>query len=301
MSDASCDAGLVITRYGAGLEVEDPFGRSHRCTARKRCGDLVCGDRVRWRRGHGGECVVVERDPRSTLLARPDQSGKLKPVAANIDQLIVVVAPTPELDEDLIDRYLVAAETIGIKPVIFLNKVDLLAATQLSSARERLAVYAGIGYVVVNGSAKRERGLDALGQHLQGQTTVLVGRSGVGKSAIIARLLPDVAVRVGAVSQATGLGRHTTSATRLYHLPGGGRLIDSPGVREFGLWHVTDDEAMRGFVEFRDYLGRCRFNDCRHRTEPGCAIRQAVAEGDIARRRLESYHRILASLESGPG
>lgn len=289
--------GLVITNFGATLDIEDDKGNIHRCAFRQNMDTLVSGDRVVWQQAEDERGVVTATIPRQSLLSRPDFTGQMKPIAANIDQIIIIVSPVPELKERLIDRYLVAAENINVAPVIMLNKIDLLESkSALEEVEERLEVYANIGYRVIYTSTKRENGLDALFKTLEGKTSILVGQSGVGKSSLINRLLPYVDAKTQAVSEATGKGQHTTSAARLYHLFGDGKLIDSPGVREFGLWNVDRDQVAHGFREFRDYLGSCKFKDCTHSHEPGCAIQQAIENGKIEAKRLGSYHRIIETL-----
>lgn len=290
-------AGRVITRYGAQVDVEDAQGRRHRCLMRQNLPPLVCGDRVVWQAGPDDTGVVVAVSPRESLLERPDADNQLKPVAANINQILVVAAPEPALDVDLINRYLVAAEMTGIPPVLIINKIDLLSAKALDKLQQRLQVYTDIGYQVVYASCKQAHGLDDLMAHLRDKTSIFVGQSGVGKSSLIQALLPEEELRVGALSEGSGLGRHTTTATRLYHFPAGGELIDSPGVRAFRLGHASTAQISAGFVEFAPYLGQCRFSDCSHRVEPDCALQQAVADGHINAERFESFLRILDSCE----
>ncbi len=289
--------GRIITRYGASVDLEDSEGRIHRCLLRQNMPSLVCGDRVIWQQASTGNGVVVAMEPRKTLLERPNADGHLKPVAANIDQILVVAAPLPALDLGLIDRYLVAAELTGIPPVLLINKTDLLDDELLDYMRERVAVYSEIGYPVLFVSACQEQGLAALKEQLKDRTSIFVGQSGVGKSSLINALLPGQDIRVGELSDASGLGKHTTTTTVLYHFPEGGELIDSPGVRAFGLEHATRNQIADGFVEFRPYLGQCKFNDCRHQVEPGCAIRAAIEKGTIRPERFKSYLQIVESLD----
>ena len=289
--------GLLISNYGASVDVEDSSGEIHRCAYRQNLESLVSGDRVVWQQAPDDRGVVTAVMERKSLLSRPDFNGQQKPIAANIDQMIIVSSSRPELNEGLIDRYLIAAENSNIAPVILLNKIDLLNNSTLEDYRERLDYYQNIGYRVVYASTKREHGLDALQKVLTGKISILVGRSGVGKSSLVNRILPDAQAKTAEVSDATGKGQHTTSAARLYHLVCGGELIDSPGVREFGLWNINREQATYGFIEFRKYLGTCKFSNCTHSHEPGCAIHEAVEEGKILPRRLESYHRIIETLK----
>jgi ribosome biogenesis GTPase len=290
--------GRVITRYGPTVDVEDNEGRVYRCLLRQNLPSLVCGDRVVWQAGADQSGVVVALMPRESLLVRPDSKQQPKPVAANINQILVVAAPLPALDLDLINRYLVAAELTDIPPAIVINKVDLLDDTARERLEQRLAVYERIGYPLLYASTKKSHGLDALREQLRHKTSIFVGQSGVGKSSIIQALLPEREIRVGALSEGSGLGRHTTTATVLYHFPDGGELIDSPGVRDFGLGHVDALQIAQGFVDFHPFLGQCRFNDCSHSVEPGCALQAAVERGELDRERFESYHRIIKGLES---
>ncbi|WIX31507.1 small ribosomal subunit biogenesis GTPase RsgA [Salinicola sp. JS01] len=294
--------GRVAAHFGRTLEVEAVDGERvsrHRCHLRANLEGLVTGDRVVWREAQDGSGVVVARGERDSVLERPDAHGQLRPVAANIDQILVVIAAEPTPYANLVDRYLVAAESTGIAPVLVLNKSDLLPA-QAGEVRAMLARYLDLGYSLIEASAKRDHGLDALHARLKGCTSVFVGQSGVGKSSLIDRLLPDETLRIGALSEETRKGKHTTTTARLYPLPENGEsgrpregdLIDSPGIREFGLWHLDERELAEGFIEFRPLLGRCRFRDCRHREEPGCALLEAVERGEIHPERFASFQRI---------
>ena len=291
-------SGLVVANFGAKLIVEDSNGVLHRCAGRRKLGTLVCGDRVHWQGGDHQDGAVIALEPRQSELARPDKSGRKKTIAANIDQVLIMTSPGTEFSTGLIDRYLITAENLGIHPLIIFNKIDLLEEDQLLEFKQQLAVYETIGYPVILTSSKTAHGLDALHPYLVNKTSIIVGKSGVGKSSLINQILPDAEARVGDISQATGKGTHTTTTARLYHLSGNkGDVIDSPGIREFGLWQITPHEVAHGFREFRDYAEQCRFRDCLHRGEPGCAVAEAVAQGAIANTRYTSYQRILASLD----
>jgi len=290
-------AGTIIGQGGHLLDVETAT-EVRNCARRKNLGAVVTGDRVLLDETIPGEFVIAAVMPRDSLLARPDSRGQLKAIAANIDRIFIIAAIKPELNEGMIDRYLVSAETLGITPVIVLNKIDLLENSQLTSYRERLTLYAQLGYDIVETSAKQQHGMDTLMPALQGHTSIFVGQSGVGKSSLVNMLLPEVNAKTAEISTSTNKGTHTTSASRLYHLPGGGDLIDSPGVREFGLWEIGADEVFNGFVEFRNYIGHCKFNDCKHQSEPGCAIHAAIESGEVSQQRFDSYRRIIESLEA---
>jgi len=287
--------GLVIGQAGHQLDVETNDGIL-RCGRRKNIGAIVTGDKVILEAVPPNEHVITAVLPRSSLLARPDFRGQMKAIAANIDRVFIIFSIRPELNEGLIDRYLVAAETLGITPVLVLNKIDLTDKEQLTNIRKRIALYTTLGYELIESSAKEQHGIDTLLDNLHGHTSIMVGQSGVGKSSLVNALLPDVNIKTKEISESTNKGMHTTSASRLYHLPEGGSLIDSPGVREFGLWQVSAEELFNGFVEFRQYQGMCKFSNCQHKTEPHCAILTALEEKKISEQRYESYNRILESL-----
>lgn len=289
--------GVVIANFGASLEIEDARGTVTLCGTRQNLGDVFCGDDIVWRAGNGGGVVVAVR-PRRSLLARSDAYGQVKPVAANVDVMVVMLAPLPAVSEHLLDSYLVAAELYAVRPLIVVNKGDLLDAAARSAFEQRMEVYRRIGYDVMFVSTRQGEGLEQVRMRLAQHTSVVVGHSGVGKSSLLKTLLPDVDIAIGDVS-VTGLGKHTTTTTRLYHFGDHARLIDSPGVRDFKLGHISAEEAARGFAEFRPYLGQCKFTDCRHTVEPACAIRAAHQAGHIAPARYASYQRFLEALRTG--
>jgi ribosome biogenesis GTPase len=294
--EAPTEEGLVVVRHGANLAVEDTAGRVRHCLARQNIGHPVCGDRVVWQRTVDGQGVVTAILPRRTVLSRPDYSGRDKPLAANVTQVAVLVAPRPEPSEYLIDQYLVAAELMDVAALIVCNKVDLLGAEGLGAYRERFARYEAMGYPVVWISTRAGRDLAPLTVRLTGETSILVGQSGVGKSSLVKALLPDREIQIGRLSQATGLGRHTTSAATCYRLPGGGRLIDSPGVRSFRLAPIHVADLARGFRDIAPLTGHCQFSDCRHDQEPGCALKQAVTEGRLHPGRLANFRHLAEQM-----
>ncbi len=289
--------GLIISHFGTQVEVEGTNGARQRCFIRANLPALVTGDRVVFCAGEYAG-VVVALHERHTLLKRPDPYTGLKPVAANIDQVVVVIAPQPTPYADLIDRYLVAAETAGIEPLLLLNKTDLLDQPELKdTVDEVLEPYKALGYRVVQTSANRAD-LSALVHVLQDRVSVFVGQSGVGKSSLVNSLLPAAALRTSELSQYNQKGQHTTTTARLFHLPTGGVLIDSPGIREFGLWHMSRAELEQGFREFAPFLGVCRFRDCKHEAEPDCALLAAVDEGRISAARFRSYQILVDALDA---
>ncbi|TPE52010.1 small ribosomal subunit biogenesis GTPase RsgA [Maribrevibacterium harenarium] len=292
--------GIILSHFGTQVEVEgiegEFLGIRTRCNLRANLGQLVTGDAVTWRPSQLEGGVVVARDERKTLLQRPDMHGRLKPVAANIDYIVVVVATEPEAHANLIDRYLVAAETVDIEPVILLNKSDLLTEAHQNTLIPLLDSYRQLGYRVLHTSTTNDQGMAELLTFLSGKISVFVGQSGVGKSSLINTLLPDENINVGELSTKRRKGTHTTTTARLFHMPCGGDLIDSPGIREFGLWHISEQELLEGFRELREHIGYCRFRDCQHEKEPGCAILAALDAGTISQARFQSFIRIRQSI-----
>jgi ribosome biogenesis GTPase / thiamine phosphate phosphatase len=287
--------GLVIARYGKKAMVEAGDTSIHQCALRQHLGYIVAGDQVVWHATQADEGVITALLPRKSELTKPITHNIFKPVAANINQVIIVVAPQPPLSTLLLDSYLVACHTLQLSPIILVNKYDLLSDDD--DTTQAMKVYTRLPYPVLYTSTSTPHGLDHLHQTLQQHTSVFVGQSGVGKSSLIVSLLPHEDIVVGALSATQAHGRHTTSSSRLYHLPTGGDLIDSPGVREFGLWHMPAAQIAKGFVEFTPWLGKCKFSDCQHQQEPGCAIIQAMQQGDIHPARVANYHRLVAQYQ----
>ena len=286
-------SGLVIVNYSKQQLVQDASGGLHRCVARRGLEQIVCGDIVEWLPTGDNTGVIESIHSRRSVLLRAAGNNTLRPLVANIDQIIIEAALEPVLDSFLIDKYTVAAELAHTTPLIIINKADLLQPADRDRIEGLMREYRALGYTTLLTSVLHNTGIDAFMDCLVNKTSILVGQSGVGKSSLIRRLLPDHDITVGKLSAASGLGRHTTTATTLYHLPHGGQLIDSPGVRDFRLGAVPAAELAQGFREFQPYLGRCKFNDCRHLTEPGCAINAALADGQISERRMESYRKLV--------
>lgn len=284
--------GLVISYFGSSVAVEAENGQVFQCHIRRNQELPVVGDRVYWEEGVGKAGTIISIAPRRSLLTRGKSHGKTKPIAANIDTIVIVMSPPPIFSEYLIDRYLIAAELLNINPVLVLNKTDLLTEENRSNILDRLHPYQKISYSVILSSIFAVDGLHELGLELKNKMAVLVGPSGVGKSSIIAAFRRDENIRVGEVSS-KGIGKHTTTATRLYHLLQGGSVIDSPGVREFNLWAISQKDVLLGFKEFSAYQYDCKFRDCLHLVEPGCAVQAAVTNGKISPQRLKSYQELM--------
>jgi ribosome biogenesis GTPase len=279
-------AGLCVATFRRHYTVELAGGELIDCVQKGRSLTLACGDRVRLHRGAGGGAIDAV-EPRDTLFYRSD-AFREKLVAANVSQVVGVVAPDVAIDEHLLNRWIIAAEAERCRFVLAANKADLPAAAGLAA---RLQPYERLGYPVVALSAARDA--TPLLRWLHAQRSVLIGQSGMGKSTILNALVPSARAPTGEVSEALVSGRHTTTSTRLYHVDERSWLVDSPGMSVFGLAHYDAANLMHAFVELRARAGQCRFRDCRHANEPGCAVREAVKSGAIAPQRLALFHTLL--------
>lgn len=315
-ADTSQDLeGLVVQHYGRQLEVQalsvpelhpekpvvaegepEPFwkeiemGSVWRCHTRTNLELLVTGDRVKWQADpNTGLGIITAIHPRKSLLTRPDRYHKVKPVAANISLIVIVFAPLPEPAPGLIDRYLVACADAEIPALLVLNKSDLLKEND--PILDLLKEYEYLGYEVMQ--TQSDGDLTELSARLNDETVAFVGQSGVGKSTLINAIVPDAAQKTNVISENSALGQHTTTSTRLISFGDGAALIDSPGIREFGLWHLTLDKVQTGFPEIENLLGHCQFRNCTHKHEKQCALRQAADSGEILPRRLDSYLRLI--------
>jgi len=267
-------------------------GDVHRAVPMRNLPLIVAGDLVRCEATADGTLRAVELLERRSVLARPDHRGHPKPLAANLTHLAVVTADPPGIDTLLIDEFCVGALRAGIDVLVVVNKADLLDAAARDEALALLAVYRDVGHPAVLIDARTAAGIEPLATELAGRTAALVGASGVGKSSIVQQLLPDLEVRVGAVSAATGLGSHTTSVTHRYALPGGGAVIDSPGVRRYSVAHAPPADVRAGYREIARLGEGCRYRDCAHVVEPGCAVRDALEAGEMAEWRYANYRKL---------
>ena len=237
--------------------------------------------------------VVVAIKERSNLLVKSGFASATKPVAANIGQLIIVTSLKPKPNHYLIDRYLTAAENLPAKALIIINKIDLLDENSKTLVDEWTALYQNLGYPIITSSVKQNIGIEAITQALSNTTSILVGLSGVGKSSIVKAILPKASIKIAETSAATGEGKHTTTVSALYHLPNNGIIIDSPGVRDFTPINKSLDEIIHGFVDVRKFNGACKFSNCSHHHEPGCAMIQAVKDDELNQQRLDNYLRLV--------
>ena len=286
--------GLVVSHLGKSLAVETADGDIVLCHTRRRLGLMTVGDRVLWKPTEGNLGIIVKLLPRVSLLSRPSRNNKSRPVAANLDQVLVVFSPRPRCDLLLVDQYLVNCENHSLNALLVHNKIDLdIKDEQLDSALDH---YHRIGYEVLSISAKSKTGLSQFKHALRNHTSILVGQSGVGKSSLTNAVLPDKNLKIGKLSDSSHHGKHTTTTATLYNLPYGGSLIDSPGVSVFGLSKISAAKLAYGFREFQAYIPHCKFNDCRHLEDKGCAVVAAIGHGKIDARRYDRFKKLRRKL-----
>jgi ribosome biogenesis GTPase len=276
----------VVGTFGRHCDVQTDDHQIIHCTTRGRKTGIACGDKVVVTPAKSHQGVIETILPRTSLLYRSDPFRE-KLFAANVTQVIIVLASVPSYNEDILNAGLLAAEAAEIPALIVLNKADLVSETK--RALEALAIYQTLGYELLVLSALQD--IAPLRARLIGHTSVLLGESGMGKSTLLNALLPDAKVRTGEISKALDSGKHTTTATQMYHIDADSKIIDSPGFQAFGLFHLTDDDITYSMPEFRPLLGQCRFSNCRHLQEPGCAIN---ASKSVDARRLKFYRHLVA-------
>ena len=307
LDESSTQTARVISHHGRQIFAETESLEKIKCKIRQNLGDIACGDYVLVQRtaeskdqaqtntvsSDASQYVVIAIKERSNLLVKTGFAGAIKPVAANIGQLVIVTALKPKPNPYLIDRYLTAAENLPAKALIVINKVDLMDHETKRLVDDLTKLYKGIGYEVISSSMKQNTGLDALSEALSNTTSILVGLSGVGKSSIVKAILPKEEIRIGETSEATGEGKHTTTVSALYHLKCNGIIIDSPGVRDFTPINNSISEITHGFRDVRKFNGACKFSNCSHTNEPGCAMKKAVSDGLLNEQRFNNYLRML--------
>ncbi|SUA43793.1 putative GTPase EngC [Neisseria zoodegmatis] len=284
------DTAQITASYGRRYTVRTQSGLTFDATTRKKRVDFACGDWVHITPINREQAVIEDYLPRESLLYRQD-AWKTKLIAANVDKLFIVTAAVPAPNEALLQRALLAAEAADIEAVIVVNKADL---PETAGWREKLHFYESLGYPVIETCALDHA--DALKPLMQGCTNIFLGQSGMGKSTLTNALLGSQTARVGEISTALDSGKHTTTHARLYDINAETKLIDSPGLQEFGLFHLEAPGLLDYFPDMRHLAGQCRFHNCTHRAEPGCAVKAAVEAGEIRESRLAFLQRITDEL-----
>jgi ribosome biogenesis GTPase len=306
LDESSTQTARVISHHGRQLyaeaETPDKTPRKIKCKIRQNLGDIACGDFVivqqaldpdgKIKTGESQNVVVAIKE-RTNLLVKTGFAGAIKPVAANIGQLVIVTSLKPKPNPYLIDRYITAAENLPAKVLIIINKIDLLDKNEKQDIADLTRLYQGIGYRVISSSIKKNIGLNEISDALSNTTSILVGLSGVGKSSIVKSILPKEEIKIGETSAISGEGKHTTTVSALYHLKNNGIIIDSPGVRDFTPSNKSIDEITNGFIDVRQFNGACKFTNCSHTNEPECAMKQAVSDNKLSKQRFDNYLRMI--------
>ena len=280
----------IITSYGRRYIVRTPNQQTYEASTRSKRTDYACGDWVNIQIINGEQAVIESVQPRQSLLYRQD-AWKSKLIAANVSQLLIVIAAEPSPSEALLQRALIAAEAAHIRPVIVINKADLPSTAAL---QEKLSFYEKLGYEIITLSALGN--VDILRDKLRGETNILLGQSGMGKSTLTNALLGETLARTQTISAALDSGKHTTTHAQLYDLDEHTKLIDSPGLQEFGLHHLAAADLLHYFPDLKQLVGQCRFHNCTHRAEPNCALKAAAERGDVSAERVALLQKITDEL-----
>lgn len=296
--------GLVVTHYGDTVDIENNLKQHIRCNLRQNLPPLAVGDIVVFQLADNtlSNGIVIQLSKRTSLLARNNTAKAVtKPIAANLDQIFVIFAPEPEPQSLLIDQFLITAEMCHIPATLVFNKYDLYESnTQnelyINKINGLIEAYKQIGYPVISTSIYDRSTIESLEKLLAKKSSIFVGPSGVGKSTLTQQFVPDAIIKIGNISERTQQGKHTTSVAKLYHLPNNGNLIDSPGIREIGIAHLSRKELEDCYPEFQTFKHQCKFRDCLHLKEPNCAFKQAVLDGHINKFRWDNYLKFAENL-----
>lgn len=306
------EQGLVVCHYGKEVDIENSLNKIIRCNLRQNLPPIAVGDNVHFEMNTAqllGEAqeptgIVTKLLPRRSLLERTsltnfNSSNKAKPIAANLDQLLIIIAPEPAPQSYLIDQFIIIAEVCKLKTILIFNKYDLYQnlddKQSIHEYGKLLALYKQLGYPILKISAAHDKNSNVLMDALADKTSILVGQSGVGKSTITQKLAPESNILTGAISEKSLLGKHTTTTAKMYHLTNNANLIDAPGIREMGVAHLDRYSIEQAYIEFRPHLGHCKFNDCSHEHEPHCALKQALANKEITEVRWANYKKFINS------
>ncbi len=273
--------GVVVSRYGSEILFEAENGENHRGKVRRKLTDIVCGDFVRYEK-IGSDFAITKILKRNNTLVRQYFRGTPRNIAANIDQVIVVIAPAPATDWQMLDNLLVSIHRLPAQALIVFNKTDLV-----ETLPDTLSEYQSLGYTIIK--TNKNKNLNTLKNQLKNKTSIFIGQSGVGKTTLTNVLIPDIDAPTKALSENSEHGQHTTSNSIMYPLPDGGKIIDSPGIRDFTPLPLEKALYQSGFIEFEAFVNQCRFHNCLHRNEPNCAVKQAVENKEISERRYNSY------------